>query len=240
MFLNRRHKITVGFLVIYWVVLVLLEHISMPGIVYRAGLSDKWLHFLAYMNLAFLLWFSLLPQTRADWLKPAVWLLLLGMVTFGGIDELTQPYTGRTCDFYDFLSDALGALGGLVIAGLVTFWSSLLVVWAVTIFGAATLVRGDISKLAPVFDVCYHIAAYGGFTLVWDYFISLYILPRGITWKVFLAISAPVGLMFFVKVVSMFLGRYFTIMELACSAVAIVVTAAVSCLFGLTGKLKMK
>ncbi len=240
MILTGRQKITIVFLVVYWVILTLLEHIPLPQLVNQAGVSDKWLHFLAYMNLVFFVWFSFFPDTKADWRKLAVWVILLGAVMYGGVDELTQSYTGRTCDFLDFTADAKGVAAGLIIAGFVSFWPSLLAVWAISIFGVSALVRADISKLVPVLDVIYHITAYGCFALIWGYFINLYVLPRTIIGRLLLIISVPAGLMLFVKAVSMLLGRYFTGMEMLFSAGGIVAAAIVTCLAGLCRQVRAK
>lgn len=43
----------------------------------------------------------------------AGWVLLLGALI-----ELLQPYSGRTCDFVDFVADASGVLAGFCISGV--------------------------------------------------------------------------------------------------------------------------
>ena len=158
----------------------------------------------------------------------------------GGVDELTQPYTGRTCDILDFTADAKGVSAGLIIASFVSFWPSLLAVWAISILGVSSLVRADISKLVPVLDVIYHIAAYGGFALIWGYFINLYVLPRTVVGRLLLIMSVPAGLMLFVKVGSVLLGRYFTGMEMLFSAGGVVAAAIVTCLAGLSREVQAK
>ena len=120
-----------------------------------------------------------------------------------------------------------GVAAGLVIFSFLTFWPSLLAVWAITIFGVATLIKADLSKVAPILDAVYHVLAYGGFTLVW----AQLILPRTIIARLLLIISLPLGLMFFVKVSSMLLGRYFTTMEMLFSGGAIIAAAIATCLF---------
>ncbi len=70
MILTRRQKITIAVLVIYWIVLVILAHIPIPQMVYQARVSDKWLHFLAYLNLVFLLWFSIQSGRQGTLAQP--------------------------------------------------------------------------------------------------------------------------------------------------------------------------
>ena len=212
--MTRRQKITIVVLAIYWITLVILAHMPIPQVVYQARVSDKWLHFLAYLNLVFLLWFSIHPDEKVRWRNQATWLIFLAVVAYGGIDELTQPYFGRTKDLMDFLANAGGVAAGLAIFTFLTFWPSLLAVWAISIFGVATLISADLSKIAPILDAVYHIFAYGGFTLIWGQLINLYLSPKTIISRLLLIISLPLGLMFFVKVSSILLGRYFTAMEM--------------------------
>jgi hypothetical protein len=223
--LTGRHKITIAVAGSYFVTLFVSTHIPLPKIVSQAGMSDKWLHFLAYMNLFFLLWFSLFPDKKANWLKPAVWLIFLGAIICGGVDEITQPYTGRTCDILDFAADVKGVSAGFIIISFLTFWPALLAVWAVSIFGEAALISADLSKVAPALDAVYHVLAYAGVTLIWTQLINLYLSPRTIIRRLLLMISLPLGLMFFVKVSSMLTGKYFTTVEMLFSGGAIIVTA---------------
>ena len=230
--LTGRQKKTIVVSVLYLITLFVSTHIPIPKIVYKAEVSDKWLHFLAYMNLFFLLWFSLSPEKKADWRKPAVWLIFLGVIICGGVDEISQPYTGRTCDFWDFTADAKGVSAGLIIVTFLTFWPSLLAVWAISILGMATLISADLSKIAPILDAVYHVLAYAGLTLIWGQLINLYLLPRTIIRRLLLMISLPLGLMFFVKVSSMLLGKYFTTMAMLLSGGAIIVAAIAMWLSG--------
>ena len=229
--LTGRHKIIIAVAVSYFITLFVSTHIPIPQVVYQAKVSDKWLHFLAYMNLFFLLWFSINPDKKANWRKLAVWLIFLGAIICGGVDELSQPYTGRTCDFWDFTADAKGVSAGLIIVTFLTFWPSLLAVWAISIFGMATLISADLSKVAPTLDAVYHVLAYAGFTLIWTQLINLYLSPKTTIRRLLLIMSLPLGLMFFVKGSSMLFGRYFTTAEMLFSGGAVIAAATATCLF---------
>ena len=229
--MTRRQKTTIVVLTIYWIALVILAHMPIPQVVYQAKVSDKWLHFLAYLNLVFLVWFSIRPDNKVRWREKAGWLVFLAVVVYGGIDELTQPYFGRTKDLMDFLANAEGVATGLMIFTFLTFWPALLAVWAISIFGVATLISADMSKIAPISDTAYNILAYAGFTLIWTQLINLYLSPGTIIRRLLLMISLPLGLMFFVKISSMLFGRYFTTREMLFSAGAISAAAAARYLF---------
>ena len=229
--MTGRQKKTIVISALYLITLFTFTHIPIPQVVYRANVSDKWLHFLAYLNLTFLMWFSINPDRKTNWRNWVTYLILLAAVILGATDELTQPYTGRTCDILDFLADAEGILAGLIIFAFLTFWPSLLAVWAISIFGVATLIRADLSKVAPILDAVYHIFAYAGFTLIWGQLANLYLSPKTIISRLSLITSLPLCLMLFVKVSSMLLGRYFTTMEMLCSAGAIIAVSTATCLF---------
>lgn len=228
---TRRQTITIAVLTIYWIAIVILAHIPIPQVVYQAKVSDKWLHFLAYLNLVLLLWFSIHPDDKVRWHNKATWLVFLAVVVYGGIDELTQPYFGRTKDLADFVANAGGVAMGLAIFTFLAFWPSLLAVWAISIFGVATLIKADLPKIAPILDAVYHVFAYVGFTLIWGQLINLYLSPKTIISRLLLTLSVPVGLMVLVKASSMLLGRYFTTAEMLCSAGAILAVATATCFF---------
>jgi VanZ family protein len=236
--MTRRHKITIGVLAIYWIAIVILTHIPIPQVVYQAKVSDKWLHFLAYLNLVFLVWYSIRPGDKVRWHNKATWLVFLAVVVYGGIDELTQPYFGRTKDLMDFIANAGSVATGLAIFTFLTFWPSFLTVWAISIFGVATLISADLSKVAPISNIVYHVLAYAGFTLIWTQVMNLYLPPRATISRLSLTISAPAGLVLSVKASSMFMGRYFTTAEMLFSGSAILVAAIATCLFARKGHQK--
>src|SRR5690606_13313899 len=65
--------------------------------------SDKLHHVLAFAALAFPL-----PFARPKLALPVA----LGVIAYGGLIELIQPYFGRTADWGDFLADVIGAILG--------------------------------------------------------------------------------------------------------------------------------
>ncbi len=230
--LALRQKITLAILAAYWIALLIATHIPLPKIVYQAHVSDKWLHFLAFMNLVFLLWFSFRPDDKVSWRSRLVWLLILAVCAYGGLDELTQPYFGRTCDLYDFLSNVAAIITGLLIVTFLSFWQALPVVLAITIFGLTNLARANLSKLVPISDVLFHIFAYACFTLSWIQFMRVY-LPRvtGI-WRLLLIIDIPLCLLLVVKAASLLTGRHFAATDLLFAVLGISGVVSISYLTG--------
>ncbi len=214
----------------YWITLAILAHIPIPELVYRAHVSDKWLHFLAYLNLAFLLWFSINPDRKVSWRSRVAWMIFLITAVYGGLDEMVQPYVGRTADIGDFLANVAGVLSGLIIFAFLTFWQALLATTAITIFGLTNLAKADLSKLVPVLNAAFHIIAYAGFTIVWVRFMNLYLSVRSFVGRLMLTLAVPIVFLAIVKTSSLLLGRSFAPTDLLFSVLGIFGVTVVACL----------
>lgn len=112
-------------LAIYWVVLALSTHLPDPwGEESGAPHADKQLHFSAYAGLGFALATTLWVHRRAQG-KPAFGArpfltAAATAITYGILDEATQPLTGRDFEWFDWLADILGTnLGVSLSAGLI-------------------------------------------------------------------------------------------------------------------------
>lgn len=111
-------------LALYWITLFALTHWpGNPIVAYRQGTStDKLAHTASYAVLALLVawvvWLARRGTTRpwGVWHAASVW---LGLAFYGALDELTQPLTGRHCDFYDWVADVVGVTLGLAFFSLV-------------------------------------------------------------------------------------------------------------------------
>lgn len=67
--------------------------------------SDKVYHVLAFAALAFPL-----PLVRPRW---TVW-VILGVIAYGGVIEVIQPFFGRQAEWADLVADGIGAAVGAV------------------------------------------------------------------------------------------------------------------------------
>ena len=230
MALSRRQKLTIISLLFYWPSIFILSHIPIPQLVRQAGLSDKALHFLVYMILAFLLWFAVSPYRKVNWRRAAVWWALGVLVLYGVFDEALQHYVGRSCDVWDLLMDVAGALTGLLLLSFFTFWSAALAVMAVTIFGLANLARKNPADLLPVTNALFYVFAYAFFTLLWIRYLRLFPLskPKKLKWLV-TALALPTALLVVVKLFSKILGRDFGAQDMFLSAIG--VAAAVAAIY---------
>lgn len=75
---------------------------------------DKLAHFVAYFFLAVLT--ALAHPAATQWRRPArVMAWLAGLLLFAALDEWTQPWIGRDCEFDDWLADAIGLGAGIIL-----------------------------------------------------------------------------------------------------------------------------
>ncbi|TKJ36647.1 MAG: hypothetical protein CEE38_10080 [Planctomycetes bacterium B3_Pla] len=235
MTLSRQQKITTILLALCWPALFVFTHIPIPQVIRRAGVSDKSLHFLAYLILAFLLWFAAGAGKRVNWRKTTPWWVLLIILAYGILDEWSQGYVaGRSSDILDFVADLAGTITGLILFSVFTFWPAGLLVTAAVIFVMTNVAQKNLAELLPVASAAFHLFAYAIFTMLWVQCIDLFspgTRPRRTKAKwVKAALAGPVVLLLTVKLFSVILGKEFALPDMAISIGAIVAVVAAICL----------
>ena len=234
---SRQRKITLILLACYWPALFILAHIPIPQLVRKAGVSDKSLHFLAYLILTFLLWFTIKPDEKVNWRRAAVWCVFLIAAGYGAIDEVIQSMVGRTCDAMDIMANLAGSLTGLFLFSLFSFRPSALFVSGITIFGITNIAKSNLTELFPVTNIFFHLFAYAIFTALWIQNMLL-IMPKkapDIKWLTY-ALTVPIGLLLIVKITTAILGRNFTIPDIIASATGILTVVVTLYLWALFRK----
>jgi len=170
MVLLRRQRLTVIALLLYWSAIFALTHIppiNIPGWVVAMRISDKAVHYLAYLVFVFLLWFAVSPDSRVNWRRAAVWWVLVTVVCYGVFDEWLQAYVGRDPDVMDFLADLAGLVTGLILFSIFFFWTAGLVITGVAIFILTDLSQANSSDFLPVTITVFFLLAYALFSLLW-------------------------------------------------------------------------
>ncbi|KAA3604078.1 MAG: VanZ family protein [Calditrichaeota bacterium] len=77
-------------------------------------LWDKWIHFVEYAVLGFLLMRNLTTESVQKLKENAVLVTFFFGTFYGASDEIHQYFVpGRYCDFMDFVADTLGILLGI-------------------------------------------------------------------------------------------------------------------------------
>ncbi len=244
MTLSRRQKLTIISLLLYWPAIFILAHIPVPQLVREAHVSDKSLHFLAYLVLVFLLWFAIRPDRMVNWRKVAVWWVLLVIAGYGAVDELLQSFVvGRSCDVMDFFANLTGVLAGLILFTFLTFWPALLVVTGIVIFVSANLTQANLADLLPVTNAVFYLFAYAFFTMLWIQNMHLFLSLKAPKPKwLIVALALPTGFLFAVKFFSVISGKNFAVQDAILSAVGIATVVGITYLAALfrqrtTGKL---
>jgi len=226
MTLSYQQKIAACVLALYWPALFVLAHIPIPRVVREADVSDKSLHFLAYLVLTFLLWSIVGGNQKVKWFRAAPWLVLFVIVIYGILDEWLQGYVaGRSCDVRDFFSDLTGALTGLIISSFLTFWPAGLAVTATFIFGITNVTQANLANLLPVTNTVFHLFAYATLTVTWincTRILSSVKAPK-VKWFL-LAMAGPIGFLIVVELSSVIGGKdlAFTDIITAFGAIAVV------------------
>lgn len=232
-----QRKLTIVALALYWPTLFILAHIPIPMWVRQAGVSDKTLHFLAYLILAFLLWSVISPDRKVTLRRAALWWLILVLTAYGAVDELLQGCMGRSCDIRDLGANLAGVLAGLILLSFFTFWPAALIVTGVTIFGLANVARTNLADLLPVSNAVFHLLSYAVFTFLWLRCAQLFSSPRapGPKWLI-VASALPIALLLTVKLFSRILGKTLAAQDMIFSIAGIVAVVGTVCLIGLLRK----
>ena len=237
MVLSCRQKVTIISLVFYWPTFFILAHIPIPLLVRRAGVSDKGLHFLAYLVLVFLFWFAVSGDEKVSWRRAGVWLVFFVVTGYGVVDELLQGCVGRNCDVGDMVANLAGTLTGLILFSVFTFWPVALLVAGTVIFGVTNIARENLAELIPVTFATFHLFAYTIFSMLWICYIHLFLSlkPPKFKWLM-AALAVPIGLLLTVKLCSLVLGKVLGLREVIISVVAIAAVVAINYLIALFHK----
>ncbi|OHB63452.1 MAG: hypothetical protein A2168_03840 [Planctomycetes bacterium RBG_13_50_24] len=233
MIVSRRQKLIIILLLTYWPALFVLAHIPIPQLVRKADVSDKNLHFIAYLILVFLLWFAFSPDRKVSGRRVAVWLVFAAGICYGVLDELLQGVVaGRSCDVMDFVADLTGVITGLIIFTFFTFWPALLIVTGITVFALTNLARVSLADLLPAANVAFHLSAYAFFAALWIQNINLFSSIRApkIKWLI-VASVLPLCFLAAVKFFSVAAGRDFRWQDVVIAAAGILAVVVATYLF---------
>lgn len=115
----RRHPISVILILVIWY----LSLFTPPKTeLANVRFIDKWAHLLMYGSLAFVIWMEDWRVRKASPSMPRALALYIGPVAMSGLIELAQAYctTDRSGDWLDLAANAIGALAGIVLSGMLT------------------------------------------------------------------------------------------------------------------------
>lgn len=239
MALTPRRKGIICLLAAYWPALFVMAHIPVPEVVREAGISDKSLHFLAYLGLVLLLWGALRPDQRVDWRKGTVWWVLAAMAGYGLIDEWLQGFVGgRSPDPRDFLADMAGAVTSLALLSILDFPLAAMLITAGTLFTLDGLTRADLTRLVPFANDLLHFLGYGAFTVLCLLHRPLF-RPAGSDRcrpGMWYALTVPLALLTCIKLMAWALGKRPSGLEIAMAVAGVLVALGTSGLLTLRSR----
>jgi hypothetical protein len=196
---------------------------QVPRWIGQVPLSDKTLHYAAYLILIFLLWFAINPDRKVNWRKAPVWWILFIVVWYGAMDEWLQSYVGRDADIMDFFADLLGTVTGLIVLSFFPFWPASLAMTGAAIFILTNSLRANIAEQLPILDAAFHFCAYSFFSMLWARYIHnfLHVKPPQFRW--FIGVLAlPAGLLFAFEIFLLFAGNELRPLSMLTSFVGII------------------
>ena len=169
MAVSFKQKLPIIPLLLYWPALFILMHIPIPQIFLEnmPNVSDKTLHYMAYLILVFLLWFAISPNKKVNWRRATAWWVIFIIMGYGAADEWLQGYVGRSPDIMDFVADMAAALTGMILLCLFPFWPALLVLTGAAIFVLTNFMQANQADQLSLINTIFHLFAYIIFSLLW-------------------------------------------------------------------------
>jgi len=214
----------------YWIAIFTLTHIPIPDVVYKARVSDKTLHFIAYLILTFLLW-AAVSLDKINWRKRTIWWVISVLIAYAALDECLQEYIGRSMDIADFFADITGVAAGLILLSFFDFKSCFIIVTGTSIFAISNLAKENLGELMPKTYSMFHLFGYSFFTQLWMWKLHQYRNEMKLTqlkW-ITIAYALPLGFLAAVIITAKSTERYFELknMAIAFAAISAIVVANV-------------
>lgn len=227
--LDRRHKLSIIALAIYLPALFVLTHIKIPDAIRSSGVSDKMMHFLAYMILTFFLYVAINPLRKVHWLKWQTWLTLIITVAYGAFDEFSQSFVGRGTSIHDFAANMVGVFACLIILTFLSFWPASMLISAILIYTLPNFTTGSLFAREPIINTCFHFFGFAGFTMIWIQVMDRFLPMRDVNFKWPLtAMLLPMFFLAAVKVTTALLSRDVWKIDFATAIVAILIIVGIS------------
>jgi VanZ family protein len=109
---SRGYQLAAGAVLIgYWLIMFTGTHWPHVNLGNYPQNTDKLLHFTGYAGFGFLiaLWIS----TKREFKRRDCAAAFAVIFVYAIVDEVTQPWFGRDCEFFDAVADWIGGLSGL-------------------------------------------------------------------------------------------------------------------------------
>lgn len=174
--ISRERKFFTAVLIFYWVGIFFATHIPIPEWTRKMGMSDKIMHFAAYLVLMLLLWLSTSFEKKADWKKIRPWLFMGIVAVYAIFDELSQYFIGgRSTDLYDLLSNLFGAITAMVMVTIMAGHHTAMIPFVVCPIFLPGLIRSKLIVQGSAAEIIIYAISFVIITIAWgQYFSSVY------------------------------------------------------------------
>jgi hypothetical protein len=169
---TREQKFFITILIFYWLGIFAATHIPIPDWIRKMGVSDKTMHFVAYMTLALLLWFGTSFEKKADWKKLRPWLLSVIVLLYGAADELLQHFMKRSTDIKDFAANVLGIAVAMAIVTVLPACHAVMILVTVCPLFVPAIVRSQLIIQGSIPEAVAYMAGFAGVTAAWIKYLS--------------------------------------------------------------------
>lgn len=199
---TREQKLFTIILVFYWIGIFVATHIPMPVWTGKMGVSDKTMHFSAFMILTILLWLSISFEKKADWKKILPWLIMAVLLIYAASDELLQNFVrGRTADIYDAAFDSLGAAAALVLLTTLLPHHAAMILFIICPIFLPALVMSQLIPPNSMLEYLAYLVCFAIVTIAWTiYFSSVHNLNLRRLKHIPIFFAGPAGTLAFVKI----------------------------------------
>jgi VanZ family protein len=173
MALNKERKLLTIVLIFYWVAIFFATHIPVPDWTRKMGVSDKIMHFAAYLVLMLLLWLSINFEKKANWKKIQTWLLMGIVAVYAVLDECSQYLIGgRSADFHDVIANLLGVGGAMIAVTILTGRHTAMIPFAICPIFLPALVRSKLIPQGTIIEAGIYAVVFAIITIAWIRYIS--------------------------------------------------------------------
>jgi|GEM_PF-2199276 len=207
--ISKEKKFFTAILIFYWIGIFFATHIPIPYWTRRMGVSDKIMHFAAYLVLALLLWLSTSFEKKANWKKIRPWLLMGIVAVYCISDELSQYFMrGRSVDPYDLIANILGATAAMTLVTIIPSQHAAMALFVICPVFLPALVRSTLIAQGSMVEIAAYSTSFVIITIAWiQYFSSVYKLnPKQLKYiPIFFA--GPVGTAAILKIYAMLTNK---------------------------------
>jgi hypothetical protein len=222
---TREQRLFLYILIFYWLGIFVATHIPIPLWVEKMDISDKTMHFVAYMTLAFLLWFGTSFEKKADWRRLRPWLLTGIVLVYGFADELLQRFVNRSADLNDFAADVLGTATAMFFVTVLSSRHAAMIPLAVCPVFIPALAKANLIPQNSIFEVGAYLTVFAAITIIWIIYLSAVWglkLKQVKTLPIFLL--PPAGTVLIVKLYAVLTNKPFGIRAILVAGGAMILT----------------